>query len=86
MEDQLKKLVEAIAELQGQAHGNSTMLEAMLMAHPDPAALREQWNRISAPRIADAATREQTKVRAADEASSYYLAQWQKKLDRYHPG
>lgn len=85
MEEALKNLVSAIAELQGQAHGNSTMLEAMLMAHPDPERLRDCWHRLSAPRIAAAETEVQTKGRPTDEAHRYYLQAWQEKLDRHHP-
>lgn len=85
MENVFKELADAVAELQGQAIGNSTMLEAMLMAHPDPAKLRDCWYRISAPRIAAAATSEQTKARPADQALRYHLQKWQEKLDRHHP-
>lgn len=85
MENPLQALADAVAELQGQAHGNATMLEAMLMAHPDPAKLRAEWHRISAPRIAAVETEMQTKGRAADEACRHYLQAWQRKLDRHHP-
>lgn len=85
LENALKMLVDAVAEQQGLAHGNSTMLEALVMAHPDPEKLRDCWYRISAPRIASAATSVQTTGRAADEAYRWHLLKWQEKLDRHHP-
>lgn len=86
MNQEFEKLMEAVAELQGKANGNATMLEALLMAHPDPQRLRECWYRLSAPRIAAAATEQQTKARPVDEAYSYHLLAWQAKLDKHHPG
>lgn len=85
MEQAMQALTDAVAELQAQAHGNSTMLEALVMAHPDPEKLRECWHRISAPRIADAAVASQTKGRTVDDAVGWYLLKWQEKLERHHP-
>lgn len=85
MENPLQSLFDAVAELQGQEHAHATMLEALVMAHPDPEALRKCWHRISAPRIAAAATDTQTKGRAADEACRNYLLTWQEKLEKHHP-
>lgn len=45
MNEEFDKLMEAVAELQGKANGNATILEAMLMAHPDPERLRDCWYR-----------------------------------------
>ena len=85
MENPLQALADAVAELQAQALGNSTMIEAMLMAHPDPKKLREQWFAISAPRIASTSMDVVTKDRAADHASAWHLKKWTEKLDRHHP-
>ncbi len=81
MEDAIKLMLDAIAELQGQALAQSTVMEAVLMSHPDPAKLREAWHRISAPRIADNVMSLAGKGRAADEATQYHLLKWQEKVD-----
>lgn len=85
MEEAFQRLVDAVAELQAQALGNSSMIEAIVMAHPDPAKLRECWHQISAPRIADAATKLQTSGRTADEATVWHLTKWEEKLALHHP-
>ena len=84
-EEFAEMLRDTIAELQGQALAQTTMLEAMVMAHPNPAALRDCWDRLSTPRIADVSTLAATKNRAADQACVYHLTAWTKRLDRHHP-
>ncbi len=84
-EDPILRMIEAIGELQAQALANSSMLEAMLMAHPDPRKLRDCWNRLSAGRIADTELNAAMKNRAVDQAASYHYQKWLKKLDQHHP-
>ncbi|WP_057921124.1 hypothetical protein [Lysobacter capsici] len=84
-EEFVKDLIETIGELQAQAVAHGTMLEAMLMAHPEPDELRRAWNSIASPRIASAATSAATKARDVDAAVGYHLQKWSEKLDRHHP-
>jgi len=80
-----QQLFDTVAEMQGQLMACSAMLEATIMAHPDPDALRRQWNRVSAVRLADASLRVVTKNRAADHAYEWHLKNWSEKLDRHFP-
>jgi len=80
--EHLQTLYDLVAELQGQTIANSTMIEALLMSHPDSAALRDCWTRLSSPRLADAALDGATKNRAADRAEIFHLAMWREKLER----
>lgn len=84
-QDTLNSLLAAIADLQGITEANAVMIEAMVMTHPDPAALRDAWNRASCGHIALAATAVATRSRQRDEAAAHYLAAWQRKLDLRGP-
>lgn len=85
MEDDLKQLIATVGELQAHAQGNSTMIEAIVMSHPDPKALRQAWHAISAPRIAQTATDLATKGDEVDERYAWHYRAWSEKLDRHHP-
>lgn len=86
MEEVFKGMADAIGELQAQGIANSTMLEALVMSHPDPAALRRAWHQISSPRIADNATDAATKAREVDGRLAWHFEKWNRKLDTHHPG
>lgn len=75
-------LIEAIAELQAQALTQSTLLQAMLMAHPDPAKMKDCWDRLSAARIAEGATKKASLNRPVDEAVQYHFSAWQRRVDQ----
>lgn len=85
MEDDLKQLIAAVGELQAHAQGNSTMIEALVMSHPDPKALRQAWYAISAPRIAETATDAATRDHEVDARFAWHYRKWSEKLDRHHP-
>lgn len=85
MENPLQSLIDAVAELQAQALGNGTMIEALLMSHPDPGRLRDCWQRLSAARIAATSTEVVARGRTVDHASVWHLNNWTEKLDRHHP-
>ncbi|HZF98813.1 MAG TPA: hypothetical protein VEY92_11355 [Pseudoxanthomonas sp.] len=81
----IQPLMDAVAELQGRSMAIEIMVEAILMSHPDPDVLRDCWDQLACPRIAqaelDAAMRSQT----VDHATACHLAKWTEKLDRHQP-
>jgi hypothetical protein len=85
MEDVTQRIIDTLGELQAQALANSTMLEALLMSHPDPQALRKAWNSISAPRIAGTSTDAATRNREVDARVLWHFDKWIRKLDAHHP-
>jgi hypothetical protein len=79
------QLMEAVAELQGSSTAIETMLEAILMSHPDPDVLRDSWDQLACPRIAQAELDAAMRNQAVDRATAYHLAKRTEKLDRHHP-
>jgi hypothetical protein len=77
--------MEVIANAQASSIAHSTLLEAMIMSHPNPAALRQAWYDISAPRIA--ATSSEKIGRGGDHQVSADLIErlqnWTEKVERY---
>ena len=77
-------IVEAIRDLQAGQIANTRLLRAIISSHPDPAALREQWNRFSSTSAADvemqiAADPARRKTR---EALVRALKDWSERLDQ----
>lgn len=91
MDDAEKEWVQNIAEmlsdLQAARIAQSTLLEALIISHPNPTGLREVWDRLAAPRIAAAAQSQALSdhARRVDADLLHYLHNWTAKLDRYHP-
>jgi len=79
------QLMDAIAELQASSIRQGTMLEAILMSHPNPDVLRDCWDQLACPRIAQAELDAAMRGQAVDHATAYHLAKWTEKLDRHHP-
>ncbi len=75
----------SIHDMQAARVAQSTMIEAMLMAHPDPEGLREAWHRLSSGRMAAGALDHSTKGRQVDADLLHHLKAWSDRLDRYHP-
>jgi len=78
-------LMDAVAELQANLIAQDTMVEAMLMSHPNPDVLRDCWDQLACPRIAQAELDAAMRNQAVDRATAYHLAKWTEKLDRHQP-
>lgn len=81
----VKWVTESINDLMGARVAQSTMLEAMLIAHPNPDALRQAWLELSSPRLASGAASKASGARRADDDLLYHLKRWGERLDQYHP-
>lgn len=86
MENAIQQLADAVAELQGQIEALTTMVETVVITHPDPKKLQDHWNRLSAGRIAGTWTDVATKNRDADRAGAYHYQWWKKRLDLLQDG
>ncbi|MEA0759458.1 hypothetical protein JH271_06740 [Xanthomonas campestris pv. campestris] len=83
----MQAVTEALSDLLAARVAQATLLEAMLVSHPDPGMLRKAWDELSSQRIAYVA---QKKALADDPRSmdAYTLEQfqaWEEKLNRYFP-
>ncbi len=78
---------ETLSDLQAARIAQATMLEAMIISHPNPKKLREAWERLAAPRIAAASESKAISDHAlrTNEDLLYYFQNWTGKLDTYHP-
>jgi hypothetical protein len=61
------------------------MIEAILMSHPDPDMLRDCWDQLACPRIAQAELDAAMRNQGVDRATVYHLVKWTEKLDRHQP-
>jgi hypothetical protein len=68
------QLVEAVAELQDNSIAIEIMLEAILMSHPNPDVLRDCWDQLACPRIAQAELNAAMRNQPVDRATAYHLA------------
>ncbi|MCC8537473.1 hypothetical protein ACI6Q5_03840 [Xanthomonas codiaei] len=83
----MQAVTDALSDLLAARVAQATLLEAMLVSHPDPAALRKAWDELSSQRIAYVA---QNKAAAQVERpmDGYTLEQfqaWEEKFRRYFP-
>ncbi|MEA9612294.1 hypothetical protein [Xanthomonas campestris] len=83
----MQAVTEALSDLLAARVAQATLLEAMLVSHPDPGMLRKAWDELSSQRIAYVA---QKKALADDPRpmDAYTLEQfqaWEEKLNRYFP-
>lgn len=83
----MRAVTDALSDLLAARVAQATLLEAMLVSHPDPVTLRKAWDELSSQRIAYVA---QQKAVADDPRpmDGYTLAQfqaWDEKLNRYFP-
>ncbi|AKC77557.1 hypothetical protein [Xanthomonas arboricola] len=83
----MQAVTEALSDLLAARVAQATLLEAMMVSHPDPVMLRKAWDELSSQRIAYVA---QKKAVAADPRpmDAYTLEQfqaWEEKLSRYFP-
>ncbi|KHL55162.1 hypothetical protein [Xanthomonas cannabis] len=83
----MQAVTDALSDLLAARVAQATLLEAMLVSHPDPVALRNAWDELSSQRIAVVA---QSKAAAAVERpmDGYTLDQfqaWEEKFRRYFP-
>ncbi|MCE4372733.1 hypothetical protein [Xanthomonas hortorum] len=83
----MQAVTDALSDLLAARVAQATLLEAMLVSHPDPVALRKAWDELSSQRIAVVA---QNKAVASVERpmDDYTLEQfkaWEEKFRRYFP-
>ncbi len=83
----MQAVTEALSDLLAARVAQATLLEAMMVSHPDPVMLRKAWDELASQRIAYVA---QKKAVAADPRpmDAYTLEQfqaWEEKLSRYFP-
>ncbi|WP_349657288.1 hypothetical protein [Xanthomonas sp. 10-10] len=85
--DWMQAVTEALSDLLAARVAQATLLEAMLVSHPDPVTLRKAWDELSSKRITYVA---QNKALADDPRpmDAYTLEQfqaWEEKFNRYFP-
>lgn len=83
----MQAVTEALSDLLAARIAHATVLEAMLVSHPDPVALRKVWDELSSQRIAYAAQNKAT-AQVERPMDDYTLAQfqaWEEKFRRYFP-
>ncbi|WP_443096797.1 hypothetical protein ACTT2I_05215 [Stenotrophomonas sp. PUT21] len=91
MEEAEKRWVEGVQEtlsdLQAARIAQATLIEAMVISHPNPRGLREAWDRLAAARIADTAGKKaySDHAKRTNEDLLYYFQNWTQKLEGYHP-
>ena len=85
-----RDFLDAFAFTQASLMAQATMIEALVMSHPDPAKLRDAWDRLVAPRMTD--TLQDVVSRPAERAADRYLIErfqsWTEKLGKHsgNPG
>lgn len=85
--DWMQAVTDALSDLLAARVAQATLLEAMLVSHPDPVALRKAWDELSSQRIAyvaqnKAATQSQ---RPMDGYTLEQFQAWEEKFRRYFP-
>ncbi|AXM40447.1 hypothetical protein [Xanthomonas oryzae] len=83
----MQAVTEALSDLLAARVAQATLLEAMLVSHPDPVMLRKAWDELSSQRIAYVA---QNKAladdpRPMDAQTLEQFRAWDEKLHRYFP-
>ncbi len=81
----MQAVTEALSDLLAARVAQATLLEAMLVSHPDPVMLRKAWDELSSQRIAYVA---QNKAladdpRPMDAQTLEQFRAWDEKLHRY---
>ncbi|NIK34748.1 hypothetical protein FHY15_003941 [Xanthomonas arboricola] len=81
MEQKQQEWMQAVTEAQ------ATLLEAMMVSHPDPVMLRKAWDELSSQRIAYVAQKKAvaTDPRPMDAYTLEQFQAWEEKLSRYFP-
>ncbi|GAB3388252.1 hypothetical protein [Lysobacter fragariae] len=79
--------IDAFCELQGAHIADTTLLQAMVMTHPDPYALLRAWNALSAPRVASVAQRKALSEfhEKTAESALHHFQQWTARLEAAIP-
>ncbi|MCC4602294.1 hypothetical protein HG421_04920 [Xanthomonas campestris pv. badrii] len=83
----MQAVTDALSDLLAARVAQATLLEAMLVSHPDPAALRKAWDELSSQRIAVVAQNKAT-AQVERPMDGYTLEQfqaWEEKFRRYFP-
>lgn len=85
--DFMEQLIDAVSDLQAAGIANATIIEAIMISHPDPEALRRAWHDISSPRLAAISLSNVSRdgQRPVDRYTVERLTTWGEKLDRYFP-
>jgi hypothetical protein len=87
MKKSLNQLLDSISFFQAKSLADSAMIEALIISHPDPLALREAWNRVSSVQLADAFQKDvSTGGHQVEKDIVELIGLWTEKLERYAKG
>ncbi|MCS3746052.1 hypothetical protein [Xanthomonas sp. 3793] len=83
----MQAVTDALSDLLAARVAQATLLEAMLVSHPDPVALRKAWDELSSQRIAIVAQNKAVASveRPMDEYTLEQFQAWEEKFRRYFP-
>ncbi|EKQ58733.1 hypothetical protein MOU_20985 [Xanthomonas citri pv. malvacearum str. GSPB1386] len=83
----MQAVTEALSDLLAARVAQATLLEAMLVSHPDPVMLRKAWDELSSQRIAYVAQKKALAddPRPMDAQTLEQFRAWEEKLNRYFP-
>lgn len=83
----MQAVTEALSDLLAARVAQATLLEAMLVSHPDPAMLRQVWDELASQRIAYVAHQKALAdaPRPMDACTLEQFQAWEEKLNRYFP-
>ncbi|MBV6810515.1 hypothetical protein KWH19_12110 [Xanthomonas campestris pv. pennamericanum] len=83
----MQAVTEALSDLLAARVAQATLLEAMLVSHPDPVTLRKAWDELSSQRIAYVAQKKALAddPRPMDAQTLEQFRAWEEKLNRYFP-
>lgn len=82
-----EEFIEVFCELQGAHIADATLMQAMVMTHPDPYALLRAWNALAAPRIASIAQRKALSgfQEKTAEAALHHFRRWTERVEAAIP-
>lgn len=84
--EEFESLLDEFASLQARVRAHSLVLDALIISHPDQAALTEAWNRVSAGKISSDSTKVALGTQAkAHEYSLEEYQRWKKRIEASRP-
>ncbi|KAB7770867.1 hypothetical protein [Xanthomonas maliensis] len=83
----MQAVTEALSELLAARVAQATVLEALLVSHPDPVSFRKAWDALSSQRIAYVAQKKAvaSAPRPMDAHTLEQFQAWEDKLNTYFP-